>query len=113
VADRPAEEPTIIVAKGKRIRCASRRKGIRLRRPHHRLERRRRDEKIGSKTGKVLIAVDPRYFRTTEVEALIATRARRTTARLRHRVTFDELVQTLVKSTSIDPVRATASWPHD
>jgi GDPmannose 4,6-dehydratase len=52
---------------------------------------------VDSKTGDVLIAVDPRYFRPTEVDTLLgdATKAR---AKLgwSHRVTFDELVTEMV-----------------
>jgi GDPmannose 4,6-dehydratase len=64
------------------------------------------DEKgLDQKSGKVLIAVDPRYFRPTEVEALIGDpRKAHNKLGWRHRVTFDELVQDMVK-TDLDAVR--------
>ncbi len=59
-----------------------------------------RDERgIDTRTGDVLVEVDARYFRPTEVDALVgdASKAR---AKLgwSHRVTFDELVSEMVKS---------------
>jgi GDPmannose 4,6-dehydratase len=64
------------------------------------------DEKgLDQKSGKVLIAVDPRYFRPTEVEALIGDpRKAHNKLGWRHRVTFDELVQDMVKA-DLDAVR--------
>jgi GDPmannose 4,6-dehydratase len=64
------------------------------------------DEKgLDQKSGKVLIAVDPRYFRPTEVEALIGDpRKAHNKLGWRHRVSFDELVQDMVK-TDLDAVR--------
>src|SRR6202050_4883726 len=58
------------------------------------------DEKgLDKNSGKVLIAVDPRYFRPTEVEALIGDpRKAHNKLGWRQRVTFDELVQDMVKS---------------
>jgi len=58
------------------------------------------DEKgLDQDSGKVLIEVDPRYFRPTEVEALIGDpRKAHNKLGWRHRVTFDELVQDMVKS---------------
>jgi GDPmannose 4,6-dehydratase len=58
------------------------------------------DEKgLDRESGKVLIEVDPRYFRPTEVEALIGDpRKAHNKLGWRHRVTFDELVQDMVKS---------------
>jgi GDPmannose 4,6-dehydratase len=51
------------------------------------------------KTGKVLVRVDPRYFRPTEVDTLIgdASKAR---AKLgwRHQTSFRELVSEMVRS---------------
>jgi GDPmannose 4,6-dehydratase len=48
-------------------------------------------------SGKVLVEVDPRYFRPTEVDCLIGD-ARKAHNKLgwRHRVTFDELVREMV-----------------
>jgi len=64
------------------------------------------DEKgLDQKSGKVLIAVDPRYFRPTEVEALIGDpRKAHNKLGWRHRVTFDELVRDMVKA-DLDAVR--------
>jgi GDPmannose 4,6-dehydratase len=58
------------------------------------------DEKgLDKNSGKVLIEVDPRYFRPTEVEALIGDpRKAHNKLGWRHRVTFDELVQDMVKA---------------
>jgi GDPmannose 4,6-dehydratase len=58
------------------------------------------DEKgLDKNSGKVLIEVDPRYIRPTEVEALIGDpRKAHNKLGWRHRVTFDELVQDMVKS---------------
>jgi GDPmannose 4,6-dehydratase len=58
------------------------------------------DEKgLDQDSGQVLIEIDPRYFRPTEVEALIGDpRKAHNKLGWRHRVTFDELVQEMVKS---------------
>jgi GDPmannose 4,6-dehydratase len=58
------------------------------------------DEKgLDRDSGKVLIEVDPRYFRPTEVEALIGDpRKAHNKLGWRHRVTFEELVQEMVKA---------------
>jgi GDPmannose 4,6-dehydratase len=65
------------------------------------------DEKgLDQKTGQVLIEVDPRYFRPTEVEALIGDpRKAHNKLGWRHRVTFDELVQDMVKA-DLEAVRS-------
>jgi GDPmannose 4,6-dehydratase len=65
------------------------------------------DEKgVDQKSGQVLIEVDPRYFRPTEVEALIGDpRKAHNKLGWRHRVTFDELVQDMVKA-DLEAVRA-------
>ena len=64
------------------------------------------DEKgLDQDSGQVLIEIDPRYFRPTEVEALIGDpRKAHNKLGWRHRVTFDELVQEMVKS-DLDAVR--------
>ena len=64
------------------------------------------DEKgLDQDSGQVLIEIDPRYFRPTEVEALIGDpRKAHNKLGWRHRVTFDELVQDMVKS-DLDAVR--------
>jgi GDPmannose 4,6-dehydratase len=64
------------------------------------------DEKgLDQNSGHVLIEVDPRYFRPTEVEALIGDpRKAHNKLGWRHRVTFDELVQDMVKA-DLDAVR--------
>jgi len=58
------------------------------------------DEKgLDQKSGEVLIEVDPRYFRPTEVEALIGDpRKAHNLLGWRHRVSFDELVRDMVKA---------------
>src|ERR1700722_2104904 len=58
------------------------------------------DEKgLDQNSGKVLIEVDPRYFRPTEVEALIGDpRKAHNVLGWRHRVSFDELVRDMVKA---------------
>src|SRR5207253_243166 len=57
------------------------------------------DEKAVDKNGKVIVAVDPRYFRPTEVEALLgdASKAKRQLG-WGPRTTFDELVREMVES---------------
>ncbi|BCS80357.1 GDP-mannose 4,6-dehydratase [Anaerocellum diazotrophicum] len=58
------------------------------------------DEKgIDAKTGKVLVEVDPRYFRPTEVDILVgdATKARQVLG-WQPTVTFDELVKIMMES---------------
>jgi GDPmannose 4,6-dehydratase len=49
-------------------------------------------------TGRILVEVDPRYFRPTEVDYLVGdpSKARRQLG-WRHRVSFDELVEQMVK----------------
>jgi GDPmannose 4,6-dehydratase len=58
-------------------------------------------EEIGfdQKTGEVLIEVDPKYFRPTEVELLVGdpTKAR-TKLGWKHRVNFDELIKEMINS---------------
>jgi GDPmannose 4,6-dehydratase len=58
------------------------------------------DEKgFDAATGKVLVEVDPRYFRPTEVDLLLgdASKARKQLG-WKHRVSFEELVTEMVKS---------------
>jgi len=54
---------------------------------------------IDTKSGKVLVEIDPRYFRPTEVELLLGD-ARKAHQRLgwRHKTTFDELVRDMVQA---------------
>jgi GDPmannose 4,6-dehydratase len=49
-------------------------------------------------TGRILVEVDPRYFRPTEVDYLVGdpSKARRQLG-WQHRVSFDELVEQMVK----------------
>ena len=53
---------------------------------------------VESGTGRVLVEVDPRYFRPTEVDCLVGdpSKARRQLG-WQHRVSFDELVEQMVK----------------
>jgi GDPmannose 4,6-dehydratase len=55
------------------------------------------EQGIDRKSGAVLVAVDPRYFRPTEVDGLIGN-PQKAYKKLgwRHRVTFDELVREMV-----------------
>ena len=54
---------------------------------------------IDAATGKVLIEIDPRYFRPTEVDALLGD-ASKALAKLgwRHRTTFEQLVEEMVEA---------------
>ncbi len=54
---------------------------------------------IDNKSGKVLIEVDPRYFRPTEVESILgdASKARRVLG-WKPKITFDKLVSEMVQS---------------
>jgi GDPmannose 4,6-dehydratase len=56
------------------------------------------DEKgIDESTGELLIQVDPRYFRPTEVDALLGDASKaRTTLGWRHKTSFDSLVKEMV-----------------
>jgi GDPmannose 4,6-dehydratase len=57
-----------------------------------------RDEQgVDAATGRVLIEIDPRYFRPTEVDLLLGdpTKAR-TRLGWQHRVSFDDLVREMV-----------------
>ena len=58
------------------------------------------DEKgIDSRSGQVLVEVDPRYFRPTEVDALIGDSSKaRAKLGWRHRIGFDELVRDMVNA---------------
>jgi GDPmannose 4,6-dehydratase len=57
------------------------------------------DEKALDKSGNIVVAVDPRYFRPTEVETLLgdASKAQRELGWV-PRITFDELVREMVES---------------
>jgi GDPmannose 4,6-dehydratase len=57
------------------------------------------DEKAVDKSGKVVVAVDPRYFRPAEVETLLgdASKARRELGWV-PRISFEELVREMVES---------------
>src|SRR5262249_11264747 len=53
---------------------------------------------IEAGTGRVLVEIDPRYFRPNEVDSLVgdASKARRKLG-WKHRVTFDQLVEQMVE----------------
>jgi len=57
------------------------------------------DEKAVDKSGKVVVAVDPRYFRPAEVETLLgdASKAKRELGWV-PRISFDDLVREMVES---------------
>ena len=63
-------------------------------------------------TGKVLVEVDPRYFRPTEVDYLVgdAAKARRQLG-WQHRISFNELVEQMVKEDLNLAKQRTASQP--
>jgi GDPmannose 4,6-dehydratase len=63
-------------------------------------------------TGKVLVEVDPRYFRPTEVDYLVgdAAKARRQLG-WQHRISFNELVEQMVKEDLKLAKQRTASQP--
>ena len=63
------------------------------------VERAWRKRASTSATGQVLIEVDPRYFRPTEVELLLGDPSK-AHQRLgwRHKTTFDELVKEMVEA---------------
>jgi GDPmannose 4,6-dehydratase len=52
---------------------------------------------LDAASGRVLVEVDPRYFRPTEVDALIGDASKaRSKLGWRHKVSFDELVAEMV-----------------
>lgn len=54
---------------------------------------------IDVKTGRTLVKVDPRYFRPTEVDALLGDPSKaRNKLGWKHRTTFPELVKEMVAS---------------
>jgi GDPmannose 4,6-dehydratase len=56
-----------------------------------------KEKGVDQKSGKVLVEVDPRYFRPTEVDHLIGDPLKaHNRLGWRHRVTFDELVREMV-----------------
>jgi GDPmannose 4,6-dehydratase len=58
----------------------------------------RNGRQASATTGRVLVEVDPRYFRPTEVDYLVGdpSKARRQLG-WQHRVSFEELVEQMVK----------------
>jgi GDPmannose 4,6-dehydratase len=57
------------------------------------------EQGIDTRDGRVLIEVDPRYFRPTETDALLGDPSKaRQRLGWRHKVTFDELVSEMVES---------------
>ena len=75
--------------------------GVRGSGPHHRLEgkRRRRRPACDKATGEVMVEVDPRFFRPTEVDLLLgdATKAREKLG-WQPKIKFAELVREMVQS---------------
>jgi GDPmannose 4,6-dehydratase len=58
------------------------------------------DEKgVDTKSGRVLVEVDPRYFRPTEVDVLLGDSSKaRSKLGWHHKTTFDQLVQEMVEA---------------
>src|SRR5262245_3294402 len=57
------------------------------------------EQGFDKRDGRVLIEVDPRYFRPTETDALLGDPSKaRQRLGWRHKVTFDELVREMVES---------------
>jgi GDPmannose 4,6-dehydratase len=57
------------------------------------------EQGVEAATGRVLVEVDPRYFRPTEVEALLGDPSKaRQKLGWRHKVSFDELVREMVEA---------------
>jgi GDPmannose 4,6-dehydratase len=57
------------------------------------------EEGLDEKSGKVLVKIDPRYFRPTEVDLLLGDPAKaRTVLGWKHEITFPELVREMVAS---------------
>lgn len=69
---------------------------------------------LDEQTGEVLVEVDPRYFRPTEVDLLLGdpTKAH-TKLGWRHRVSFDELVKEMVESDLVEVVEERKRLFHD
>jgi len=58
-----------------------------------------KEQGLDTRDGRVLIEVDPRYFRPTETEALLGDPSKaRQRLGWRHKVSFDELVREMVES---------------
>jgi GDPmannose 4,6-dehydratase len=69
------------------------------------------EEGLDDKTGQVLVKIDPRYFRPTEVDLLLGdpSKARKVLG-WKHEITFPQLVKEMVAS---DLRRMTAEGPHN
>jgi GDPmannose 4,6-dehydratase len=69
------------------------------------------EEGLDDKTGQVLVKIDPRYFRPTEVDLLLGdpSKARKVLG-WKHEITFPQLVKEMVAS---DLRRVTAEGPHN
>jgi GDPmannose 4,6-dehydratase len=60
---------------------------------------------IDKSTGEVLVEVDPRYFRPTEVDSLLGDPSKaRTKLGWRHKISFDTLAMDMVKA-DMDAIR--------
>ena len=60
---------------------------------------------VDARDGRVLIEIDPRYFRPTEVDALLGDPSKaRQKLGWQHKVSFDELVREMVE-TDLDEMR--------
>jgi GDPmannose 4,6-dehydratase len=72
------------------------------------------EEGIDVSTGRTLVAIDPRYFRPTEVDLLIGDASKaRTKLGWRHTVSFDELIREMVEEDLRALERAGKAGKHD
>jgi GDPmannose 4,6-dehydratase len=72
------------------------------------------DEKgVDSRTGEVLVEVDPRYFRPTEVDLLLGDPSKaRAKLGWRHRTSFEDLVKEMVESDLVAVDREYRQYDH-
>ncbi|ACL61124.1 GDP-mannose 4,6-dehydratase [Methylobacterium nodulans] len=72
------------------------------------------EQGVDERTGEVLVAVDPRYFRPTEVDLLIGdpTKAREKLG-WSHRTSFEELVREMIQSDLVEVVEERKRVFHD
>ena len=67
---------------------------------------------IDARSGRVLVEIDPRYFRPTEVDVLLGDAAKaRSKLGWRHRVSFDQLVAEMVAEDLKEALEAKQTCP--